>query len=178
MTSEMRLQVVLDKKNNEKLLIQNVKELDILSENENFWRTIISDRTYSAAHRRVATVQYFIRHVYNRKVSDIKLNALNLQSSECRPEVMRMIAGVVPVRPNVGEVVLRIYFIFSEIDSACVYMTIPDADDSVLVGAISGTKGDVNFVITDVAAAERLHSGESILWQRWKQHQVYRCRDR
>jgi len=148
MTNEMRLQAILDRKSSEGVLLQNVMELDSLSEDADFWISIVSDRSYSASHRRIATVQYFVRHMFYRKAWEINLSAMKLQPSECRPEVMRMVAGVVLVSHELDEVLLRVYFIFSEIDWLCVYLSLfPNAEDSLLLHAISGTKKNCSFVL-------------------------------
>ncbi len=177
-TSEMLLKAILDKTTNEETLIKSVQQLNDLSEEVDFWTKIVSDRTYSTTHRRIAIVQFFVRHTFSRKVSELKLDALGLLPSECQVKVMHLITGVVPFPIKAEEAIVRIIFNFGEFDRACVYLSIfPNMEDAELVQVVSGIKANSPSVIADVAVGESLRSGAEIAWERWQQRQIYKVRN-
>ncbi|HLX72341.1 MAG TPA: hypothetical protein VKV04_22205 [Verrucomicrobiae bacterium] len=173
-TNEMQLRAILDKTCNEKMLIDKVQQLQSLCEDRDFWTKIITDVTYSATHRRVAFVQYFIRHAFERKASEMKLDALNLSSSEFSMKLLRMWTGVIPIQVPLDNAVVEIACRFSEVDSARIFLSIsPNSSGSELLEILLGRKIDSNQVITDVGAGEQLTCGAYINWKRWQGNQVY-----
>jgi hypothetical protein len=90
MTDQMRLKVILDRDSSEETLVENVQQLHSLSENRDFWANIVIDKTYSPAHRRIAFIQYFIRHSFYRKASELRVDSLGLLSSEFYIQVNRL----------------------------------------------------------------------------------------
>ncbi|HZQ48505.1 MAG TPA: hypothetical protein VFC07_15925 [Verrucomicrobiae bacterium] len=174
-TNETRLKAILDRNSTEATLIANVQNLDLLSESGEFWLNIVRDKTYSSMHRRIAIVQYFVRHSYYAKANELGLQSLNLLPSEYLIQVLRMETGAVPAQQDNRDGRVRIYFTFDEVGKACVYLSMfPDADDAELIQSLFGAKTESSQIITDVSVGEHLVSGADITWNRWQRGQVYK----
>ena len=172
--NETQLKAILDRTSSEQSLIANVQQLQSLSESRDFWVNIVCNKSYSATHRRIAFVQYFVRHAFNKKASEMKLDSLNLSSSEFNMKRLRMWTGPIPVHTPLDNAIVEISCHFSEVDSAVIFLSIfPDAGSAELVEILSGRKIDSCQVITDAGAGERLTSGIYINWKRWQDAQRF-----
>jgi len=172
--NETQLKVISDRTSDEHNLLANVQQLQSLCESRNFWTAIINDPSYSITHRRVAFIQYFIRHSFNQKVSDFRLSSLNLAPSEFDIRVIGLWTGPIPVQAPHNSNIIRISCRFSEDNSATIYLSIvPKTGESDLVEILFGKTQGLQQTIADVAATERLDAGDYINWKRWQQGQVF-----
>jgi hypothetical protein len=172
----MQLKAILDRTSCEESLIENVQQLQTLSESHDSWTNIISDTTYGAIHRRIAFVQYFIRHSLHKKIGNLKLGSLNLSPFSLNMQVIGLWTGVMPVHTPDDNAIVRIICSFGDAGSAAIYLSVfPKTGDAELAEILFGKNIDARQTVTDVAAGEQLASGAYINWKRWQQGQVYEC---
>ena len=170
----MEYNAILDRTSSEKSVIEAVQQLQTLSESRDFWSDIIRDRTYSPTHRRIALVQYFVRHSFYKMARELRLEYLNLSPFKLDIKVIGLFAGVMPVDDPVENAVVHLTCDFGDAGSAAIYLSIfPKAEDSKLADVLFWRKADSCQVVTDVAAGEQLNSGEYIRWKRWQRGQIY-----
>jgi len=174
-SNNIRLKVIADRNSSESSLLESVQQLQTICENRHFWAAIINDEAYGDAHRRIAFVQYFIRHAFQKHLGELELGSLNVSPFKLESHVVGIFAGVMPVKWPLGNAVIIVNCFFGDAGFAAIYLSVfPKAGDSELLDLLM-RGGDSSHVVTDVAAGEQLTSGAHIQWRRWQQGQVYEC---